>query len=49
MKEIAPKKLVRLIKMCVSEIYNRVFVGQSLTDAFPIPCGLEQGDGLSKK
>ncbi|KAJ4451617.1 hypothetical protein ANN_03086 [Periplaneta americana] len=42
-----PKKLVRLIKMCLSEIYSRVRIGQFLSDAFPIHCGLNQGDALS--
>ncbi|KAJ4437974.1 hypothetical protein ANN_13913 [Periplaneta americana] len=42
-----PKKLVRLIKMCLSEKYCRVRIGQFLSDAFPIHCGLKQGDALS--
>ncbi|KAJ4446063.1 hypothetical protein ANN_12749 [Periplaneta americana] len=42
-----PKKLVRLIKMCLSETYSRVRIGQFLSDAFPIHCGLNQGDALS--
>ncbi|KAJ4434450.1 hypothetical protein ANN_23012 [Periplaneta americana] len=42
-----PKKLVRLIKMCLSETYSRVRIGQFLSDAFPIHCGLKQGDPLS--
>ncbi|KAJ4452129.1 hypothetical protein ANN_03647 [Periplaneta americana] len=42
-----PKKLVRLIKMCLSETYSRVSIGQFLSDAFPIHCGLKQGDALS--
>ncbi|KAJ4433916.1 hypothetical protein ANN_16230 [Periplaneta americana] len=37
-----PKKLVRLIKMCLSETYSRVRIGQ-----FPIHCGLKQGYALS--
>ncbi|KAJ4432542.1 hypothetical protein ANN_21165 [Periplaneta americana] len=41
------KKLVRLIKMCLSEMYSRVHIGQFLSDAFPIHCGLKQGDALS--
>ncbi|KAJ4449329.1 hypothetical protein ANN_00727 [Periplaneta americana] len=41
------KKLVRLIKMCLSETYSRVHIGQFLSDAFPIHCGLKQGDALS--
>ncbi|KAJ4444528.1 hypothetical protein ANN_06322 [Periplaneta americana] len=42
-----PKELVRLIKMCSSETYSRVRIGQFLSDAFPIHCGLKQGDALS--
>ena len=42
-----PKKLVRLIKMCLSETYSRVHVGQFLSGAFPIHCGLKQRDALS--
>ncbi|KAJ4445342.1 hypothetical protein ANN_07147 [Periplaneta americana] len=42
-----PKKLVRLIKMCLSETYSRVRIGQFLSDAFPIQCGLKQGYVLS--
>ncbi|KAJ4434206.1 hypothetical protein ANN_22754 [Periplaneta americana] len=40
-------KLVRLIKMCLSETYSRVRIGQFLSDAFSIHCGLKQGDALS--
>ncbi|KAJ4450575.1 hypothetical protein ANN_02002 [Periplaneta americana] len=42
-----PKKLVRLTKMCLSETYSRVRIGQFLSDVFPIHCGLKQGDALS--
>src|SRR5215469_15578817 len=42
-----PKKLVRLIKMCLTETYSRVRVGKSLSDMFPIRNGLKQGDALS--
>ena len=42
-----PKKLVILIKMCLSETYSRVRVGRFLSDAFPIYCELKQGDALS--
>jgi len=40
-------KLVRLIKMCLAETYNRVWVGKNLSDMFPIRNGLKQGDALS--
>jgi len=42
-----PKKLVRLVKMCLSETYSRVRVGMNLCDRFPIRNGLKQGDALS--
>jgi hypothetical protein len=41
------KKLVRLIKMCLSETCSRVWVGKHLSDTFPIKNGLKQGDALS--
>jgi hypothetical protein len=42
-----PKKLVRLIKMCLNESYSKVRVGKLLSDKFPIQNGLKQGDALS--
>jgi hypothetical protein len=42
-----PEKLVRLIKMCLSETYNEVRIGKYLSDCFPIQNGLKQGDALS--
>ena len=33
--------------MYVSETLSRVRVGRFLSDAFPIHCGLKQGDALS--
>jgi len=41
------KKLVSLIKMCLTETYSRVRVGKNLSDMFPIRNGLKQGDALS--
>jgi hypothetical protein len=41
-----PKKLVRLIKMCLNETYSKVCVGKLLYDTFPIQSGLKQGDAL---
>ena len=38
-----PKKLVRLIKMCLTEMYSRVQVGKNLSEMFPIRNGLKQG------
>ena len=39
-------KLVRLIKMCLAEAYNRVWVHKHLFDMFIIRNGLKQGDAL---
>ena len=33
--------------MCLSETYSRVRVDRFLSDAFPIHCGLKQGDAFS--
>jgi hypothetical protein len=41
-----PKKLLRLIKMCLDETYSKVHVGKLLSDTFPIQNGLKQGDAL---
>ena len=42
-----PRKLVRLIKMCLIETYNRVRVGKHLSDVYPTRNYLKQGDSLS--
>ena len=42
-----PRKLVRLIKMSLTETYSRVWVGKNVSDRFPIRNGLKQGDALS--
>jgi hypothetical protein len=42
-----PKKLVRLIKMCINETYSKVCIGKLLSAKFPIQNGLKQGDALS--
>jgi len=42
-----PKKLVRLIKMCLTDTYSRVRVGKNLSEMFPIRNGLKQRDALS--
>ena len=42
-----PMKLVRLVKICLTEMYSRVWVGKHLSDMFPIRNGLKQGDALS--
>jgi hypothetical protein len=41
-----PMKMVRLIKMCLNETYNRVWVGKHLFDMFLIRNGLKQRDAL---
>jgi len=43
-----PMKLVRLIKLCLTETYSRVWVGKNLSELFPIRNGLKQGDALSQ-
>jgi hypothetical protein len=42
-----PRKLVRLIKMCLHETYSTIRIGKHLSGAFPIKNGLKQGDALS--
>jgi hypothetical protein len=42
-----PKKLVRLIKICLNETCSKVCVGKLLSDKFPTQNGLKQGDVLS--
>jgi hypothetical protein len=42
-----PKKLVRIIKMCLNETYSKFRVGKHLSDKFPIENGMKQGDALS--
>jgi len=41
-----PMKLVRLIKICLTEMYSRVWVGKNLSDMYPIRNGLKEGDAL---
>ena len=42
-----PRKLVRLIKLSLTETYSRVREGKNVSDMFPIRNGLKQGDALS--
>jgi hypothetical protein len=42
-----PLKLVRLIKVCLTDTYSGVQVGKNLSDMFLIRNGLKQGDALS--
>jgi len=42
-----PKKLVRLIKLCLTEMYSRVRLSRSLSDNFPIRNVLKHGDAPS--
>jgi hypothetical protein len=42
-----PKKLVRLIKMCLNETYSKVRIGKLLSNEFSIQNGPTQGDALS--
>jgi hypothetical protein len=41
-----PKKLMRLIKICLNETYNKVRVGKLSSDIFPILNGMKQGGTL---
>jgi hypothetical protein len=41
-----PINLLRLIKMCLNEMYVKVCTGEHLSDNFPIQTGLKQGDPL---
>jgi hypothetical protein len=42
-----PRKLARLIKMCLNETYGKIRIDKHLSDKFPIQNGLKQGDALS--
>jgi hypothetical protein len=42
-----PRKLVRLIKMCLNETLGKIHLGKHLSGAFHIQNGLKQGDALS--
>jgi hypothetical protein len=44
---VIPIKLLRLTRMCLNEIYNRVRVRKHLYDMLPIKNGFKQGDALS--
>jgi hypothetical protein len=37
-----PRKVVRLIKMCLNETYSKICTGKHLSGAFPIQNGLKQ-------
>jgi hypothetical protein len=41
-----PKKLVRLIKICLNETYSKAHIGKLLSCTFPIHHCLKQGDAL---
>jgi len=41
-----PRKLVRIIKMSLTETFSRIWVGKNVSDKFPIRNGLKQGDAL---
>jgi hypothetical protein len=44
---VIPKKLVRLIKLCLNETYSKIRAGKLLSDTFPTQNGLKQGDAVS--
>jgi hypothetical protein len=37
-----PTRLVRLIKMCLNEMFTKVHIGKHLSDNFPIQNGLKE-------
>jgi hypothetical protein len=41
-----PMKLIRLIKMCLNEMYSKVHIGKYLPENFSIQNGLDQGYAL---
>jgi hypothetical protein len=41
-----PMKLIRLIKMCLNEIYSKVPLSKHLSNVFHIQNGLKKGDAL---
>jgi hypothetical protein len=42
-----PKKIVRIIKMCLNETYSKIRIGKHLSGEFPVKNDLKQGDALS--
>lgn len=42
-----PRKLIRLVKMCVHGNTTRVRVGKALSESFEVTTGLKQGDAMS--
>jgi hypothetical protein len=44
---VTPMRLLRLIKLCLTETYSRVWIGKNPSVMFPVRKGLKQGDALS--
>jgi hypothetical protein len=44
---LVPKKLVRLIEICLNKTYSKVRIGKYLPDTVPIQSDLKQGYALS--
>jgi hypothetical protein len=42
-----PMKMIRLIKMCLNQTYNRVRLNKYFSDMYPIKNGFKQGDAFS--
>jgi len=40
-------KLIKLIKMCLTEMFSIFCVGKNISDMFPIRNGLKKGDPVS--
>jgi hypothetical protein len=45
---VIPRKLVRIIQMCLNETYSRVCIGKNLSEKCTIQNGLKQGNALSQ-
>jgi hypothetical protein len=41
-----PMKLLRLINMCLNEMYGKVCISKYLSDSFPIQNDLKEGDTI---
>jgi hypothetical protein len=39
-------KLVSLVKILLNEMYSKVHIGKYVSDIFPVPIDLKQGDAL---
>lgn len=42
-----PPKVIRLVRMIMSDVRSKMKINQELTDDFEVSRGLKQGDGLA--